>query len=163
MSLFEIFDNFMSRREQRLQQMFGQPQVNRVMYLREPQKRGIPLFGSDPESVFGFGYDAPKHLKGGVIPKVTVHNVEGINPDTVTPLLPPEKPYIDSAISPHPARSSEETDQQVIPKAKSAVVAWDGVVRNEPKKDFQGSRGHELTIGDRIAKEMKKEPYWFGA
>lgn len=75
------------------------------------------------------------------------------------PPLPPRKSEIQES-----RRLNYESvpDQQPIPRGKSAVTAWDGVVRNTRKADFQGVRKTSgPTVGDLHALDLKKYGFDF--
>ena len=152
------FDAFTAR----LEQARSMPQPNRVTYLKNLEHDSkAPLFGVDPHTAeFGLDWasDPPLTFTGGPIPRATIHNVEGIHEDS-TPLLPPQKSEIQET---RRLNYESATDQRPIPRGKSAVAAWDGVVRNVPKKDFQAARGKsEPTPADLAEKDLKNYPFDF--
>jgi hypothetical protein len=146
------------------------PQQNRRIVYRTGQNslesaRGIPLFGGDPS---GFGEDyitykipKPKPLDGP-LPLEHRENISGHIRESSTPLMVLVEAYQDPATSPRRLDYESKTDQQPIPRGKSPVSVWDGVVRSGSQRHgFESSRPKEPTIGDGHAADLKHYEFDF--
>jgi hypothetical protein len=168
-TVLKRWDEFTFQRERRLQQVFGF-QSGRVQTYRrqpfqsaEPQKRAIPLFGSEPGA---FGEDWADYR---------VAQVKGSGPQPVQPELKivdanvhledwKPDPSIPSLVS-HGKRLNYEnqSDQRPVVSFQGEVAdKWDGVIRsNTPKKSFETSRrGGDKTEADR-QRDLKRYPFDF--
>lgn len=149
----------------------GRSQNYRMQSFSQPKKpRPVALFGSTPDG-FALDYVTYRSPSLGVqgtinpgVPKYERENADGeyLNPENWQP-----NPNLPSMISHGKHLNySRGTDQQAVHSfmGETTSEAWDGIVRNEPKKkDFQNvSRGHEKTVGDKISEEWNKtETYDF--
>jgi hypothetical protein len=120
------------------------------------------LFGADGSEGFALDWaaDPRRNFQGGPVPRAIIHNTEGIHEDSM-PLLPPQKSEIQES-----RRLNYESvpDQEPTSHRGGRTTNWDGQVRvDEKPHGFESSKPKESTIADQIAKELKNEPYWFGA
>jgi len=161
--VLERFDAFTAR----LEQARSMPQPNRVTYLKnlESPKKAIPLFGSDPEDPFGFGYSRsiPAPVMGAINPNAPRYERENLDGEID---LEKWKPNLDipSLVSHGKALNYEHvSDQKPIVSFQGEIgEKWDGQIRNVPKTDFQAVRGgHDKTEGDRQAEDLKNYPFDF--
>lgn len=122
----------------------------------------VPLFGSDS----GFGEDwsfsrsfapAPQGVVRAGVPKMTVNRGGSTSDLKPARIMGPSEVQETRRGKP----SYAGTDQKV--SKHGSIVNWDGLVRNLGKRaGFERSRRpKELTEGDRIAVEMRSEPYDF--
>lgn len=159
--ILQRIDNLAFAREQRLQQLFGQP-AREITYLNNAESKRKPaLFGSDPYSGPFEDYAGEPRIRGvGSVPRPDKpENVSGFvenwQPVEGVPKMPSHGRALDY---------SHNTDQRTVVSFQGEVSEkWDGQIRShEPKKSLETSRPTQKTIGDKIGEEMRKtESYWF--